>query len=51
MFASDLLHIFEALDWIERNTVASTVFFNKRKQFQTDITVGCPQNQDNVMNM
>ena len=47
-FALDPQYIYQAIDWIERN-VASTVHFTERKQFQTDISVGCLQSQDNVM--
>ena len=50
-FASDLLYLFQALNWIGRNAVESTIRFIKRKYFQTDITVGCLQNQDNMMRM
>ena len=50
-FATDPQYIFQALDWIERNTVANTIYFIKRKKIQTDFNVGCLQNQDNVMHM
>ena len=50
-FASDPQYVFQALDWIEGNAVASTVHFTQRKQFQTDFTVGCLQNQDNAICM
>ena len=39
-FASNSQYIFHALDWIERNTVASSIHFAERKQFQSDISVG-----------
>ena len=38
-FASNPQYIFHALDWIERNAVASTVHFAERKQFQSEISV------------
>ena len=31
------------------NVVAITVHHTKRKQFQTDVTVSCLQNQENVI--
>ena len=39
-FVSSSQYIFHALDWIERNLVASSVHFAERKQFQSDISVG-----------
>ena len=39
-FASIPQYIFEALHWIKRNDVASSVHFAKRKQFQSQISVG-----------
>ena len=48
-FASDPQYLFHALDLIERNVVICTVHSTKRKQFQTDATVGCLQNRDNMM--
>ena len=38
-FASNPQYIFHALDWIERNAVASTVHFAERKQFRSEISV------------
>ena len=34
-FAANPQYIFHALDWIERNAVASSVHFAERKQFQS----------------
>ena len=51
LLASDLKHIFQVLEWIERKAVASTAHFTERKQFQTNVTVGCLQNQENVMHV
>ena len=39
-FASNSRYIFCALDWIERNAVASSIQVAERKQFQSDISVG-----------
>ena len=50
-FAASLQYIFHALDWIERNTVASSVHFTERKQFQNEISVGQLVNHDNVRRM
>ena len=33
-FATNLQYIFHALDWIERNYVASSVHFAERKHFK-----------------
>ena len=49
-FASNSQHIFHALDWIERNTVASSIHFAERKQFQSDISVGQLMNKDTKKN-
>ena len=48
-FTSGLQYIYQALDWIEWYATVSTVYFTERKKFQTDVTVCCLQNQDNVM--
>ena len=50
-FAANLQHIFHALDWIKRNAIASSVQFAKRKQFQSEISVGQLVNHDNVRRM
>ena len=50
-FASNPQYIFQCLDWIERNAVASSIHFAKRKQFQGDINAGQLINQDNVRRM
>ena len=34
-FAANPLYIFHALDWIERNAVASSVDFTEREQFES----------------
>ena len=47
-FASNSQYIFHALDWIERNAVASSIHFAERKQFQSDISVGQLMNKDTV---
>ena len=47
-FASNSQYIFHALDWIERNAVASSIHFTERKQFQSDINVGQLVNQHNI---
>ena len=50
-FASNPQYIFHALDWIERNAVASSVHFAERKQFQNEISVGQLKNHNNVRRM
>ena len=50
-FASNFQYIFHALDWIERNAVASSVHFAERKQFQRDIRFGQLVNEDIVKRM
>ena len=50
-FASNPQYIFHALDWIERNAVASSVHFAERKQFQSEISVGQLVNHSNVRKM
>ena len=50
-FASNPQYIFHALDWIERNAVASSVHFAERKQFQSEISVGQLVNHNNVKRM
>ena len=47
-FASNPQYIFHALDWIERNAVASSINFAERKQFQDDISAGQLVNTNNV---
>ena len=47
-FAANPQYIFHALDWIERNAVASSFYFAERKQFQSEIRVGQLVNHDNV---
>ena len=47
-FASNPQFIFNALDLIERNAVASSVNFAERKQFQSEISVGQLVNHNNV---
>ena len=47
-FAANPQYIFHALDWIERNAIASSVHFVERKQFQSEISVGQLVNHDNV---
>ena len=49
-FAANPQYIFYALDWIERNAVASSVHFAERKQFESEISVGQLVNHDNVRN-
>ena len=50
-FASNFHYIFHALDWIERNAVASSNHFVERKQFQSDILFGQLVNKDSVKRM
>ena len=50
-FAANPQYIFHALDWIERNAIASSVHFVERKQFQSEISVGQLENHDNVRRM
>ena len=52
-FAANPQYIFDALDWIKRNAVASSVHFAERKQFQSEINVGQGQlvNHDSVGRM
>ena len=50
-FAANPQYIFHALDWIERNAVASSVHFAERKQFQSEISVGQLVNHNNVKRM
>ena len=50
-FASNSQYIFHALDWIERNAVASFIHFAERKQFKSDISVGQLMNKDTVKRM
>ena len=50
-FAANPQYIFHALDWIERNAVASSFHFAERKQFQSEISVGQLVNHSNVRKM
>ena len=50
-FASNPQYLFHALDWIERNAVASSVHFAERKQFHSEINVGQLENHSNVRRM
>ena len=50
-FASNPQYIFHALDWIERNAVASSINFAERKQFQDDISAGQLVNTNNVRHL
>ena len=50
-FASNPQYIFQALDWIERNAVASSIHFTELKLFQSDIKVGELINKDNFRHM
>ena len=50
-FASNPQYIFHALDWIERNAVASSVHFAERKQSESEIKVGQLVNHSNVRGM
>ena len=50
-FASNAQYIFQALDWIERNAVASSIHFAERKQFQSEFNVGQLVNPDNIRRM
>ena len=50
-FAANPRYIFYALDWIERNPLASSFHFAERKQFQIEIGVGQLLNHDNARRM
>ena len=50
-FAANPQYIFHALDWIERNVVASLVHFAERKHFQSEISVSQLVNHNNVRRM
>ena len=50
-FASDPQYIFSALDWIEREAVASSITFAQRKTFQGDISAGQLLTSGNVTRM
>ena len=50
-FAANPRYIFQTLNWMERNAVASSVDFAERKQFQSEINVGQLVNHDNVRRM
>ena len=50
-FAANPQYIFHALDWIERNAVATSVHFTERKQFQSEMNVGQLVNHNNVRRM
>ena len=50
-FAANHQYIFYALDWIERNAVASSVHFAERNQLQNEIIILQPVNHDNVRKM
>ena len=50
-FAANPQYIFDALDWIERNAVASSVHFAEMKQIQSEINVGQLVNHDNIRRM
>ena len=50
-FASNPQYIFQSLDWIERNAVASSIHFAERKQFQSEVNVGQLVNQENIRRM
>ena len=50
-FASNPQYIFHALGWIERNSVARSVHFAERKQFQSEISVSQLVNHNNVRRM
>ena len=47
-FAANSQYISHALNWIERKAVASSVHFEERKQFQSEINVCQLVNYDNV---
>ena len=50
-FAFNSQYLFHALDWIEGKTVASSIHFAERKQFQSDISDGQLMNKDTVKRM
>ena len=47
-FAANPQYMLHALDWVERNTVASSVHFTERKQLQSEVNIGQLVNHDNV---
>ena len=50
-FAANRQYMPHALDWIERNALASSVHFAQRKQFKSEIDVGQLVNFDSVRKM
>ena len=50
-FAANPQYMPHALDWIERNALASSVHFAKRKQFKSETDVGQLVNFDSVRKM
>ena len=50
-FATNGQNIFDTLDWIERNAVASSVHFGESKQFQSEVSVGQLVNHNHVGRM
>ena len=46
-WASNPQYIFHALDWIQKNTVASPIYFSQRKHYQADLNAG-QVNSNNV---
>ena len=40
-------YIFHALDWIQKNVVASSIYFSQRKHYQDDLNAG-QVNSNNV---
>ena len=45
-FGANPQYIFHSLVWIERNAVASSVYFAEGKQFQSEVNVGQLVNHD-----
>ena len=50
-FAANPQYIFHALEWIEKNAVASSVHFDERQQFHWEIKVDQLVNHSNVRRM
>ena len=50
-FAANPQYMFHALDWIERNAVATSDHFAQRKHFQSEISVDQLVNHGNVRRM
>ena len=50
-FSSNPRYLLSSLDWRERNAIASAVIFNRRKQFQSEISAGHLLDSNNMQRM